>query len=226
MTDGSNEASMSFEERKRRAHKLVKEDNYVGAFAEFCQLYLANPKDVEIIKICSFLLDRIIEGNYDFEPQTAEQFIFRGISKFYKKEYEASINDFDKALSINSKLDYALKCRAFSLTSLKKYSLAIKELEKAIQIKPTGEYFDDLAENYSRIGDIKSALIYHEKAVANSPDEARLWHNYATQLGECGQIEKAISMFDRAIELFPLYEDALHDRQYYSNLLTKNKNDR
>jgi tetratricopeptide (TPR) repeat protein len=206
---------MNYEERKKKAFKLIEEDNYRKAFDEFASLFYENPKDLELIKVCFFLLDRMIEGNYDFQPETAEQFIFRGVSKFYKSEYLNSIEDYDKAIAINPKLDYAIKCKAFSLTFLSKYEQAIECLEKAIQINPAGEYYDDIAENYSKLGDHKSASIYHEKAIQFSPNDFRLWYNYGTHLGAHGDFERAIKMFDESIRLYPLYEDAIHNREYY-----------
>jgi tetratricopeptide (TPR) repeat protein len=212
---------MTYNERKNRAFKLIREDNYLKAIDEFSKLYYENPKDSEVLKASLFLFSRIVQGNYDFEPITAEQFGFRGVSKFYMGEIEASVRDFNQALSLNPKMDYYLKCKAFSLRFLKKYDQSIVELEKAIAIRPHGEYFDDLAEVYSIIGDNGKALLNHEKAVKYSPEDPRLWYNYGTYLGQRKHYEKAIEMLDKALELFPLYEDALHNRKYYLSCLKK-----
>lgn len=206
---------MNKKDRLAKAQKLIREDNYLKAFEEFCQLHYDYPKDAEIIQTCMALFVSITEGNYDFEPETAEQYIFRGVAKFYKDELKESIADFDKALSLNPDLDYAIKCKAFSLTFLGDYTKSIALLTEAIKLKETGEYYDDIADNYSKLKDLKKAVEYHEKAVACSPDDARLWFNYATQLGLCGDYSKAIEMFDKAIRLYPQYGDALYNREYY-----------
>jgi tetratricopeptide (TPR) repeat protein len=212
---------MSYEERKAKAFELIRKDDYRKAFEEFSILFYENPKDPELIEVSIFLLDRIFSGDYDFQPQTGEEYVYRGIAKFYHNEFDSSIADYDKALLLNPKLDYALKCKAFSLRFKKDFSQSIKVLNYAIQIKPRGEYFDDLAEVYSIIGDNKNAIINHEKAIHYSPEDARLWYNYGTHLGEVGQIEKAIIMFDKAINLWPQYEDALYNREVYLNRLKK-----
>ncbi len=212
---------MTTEERIKEGLRLIKEDNYLKAFDVFCKLFYDFPKEEIFKQTCLSLLDKIVEGNYDFEPETAEQFHFRGVSKFYKHELQASILDFDKAIKMNPKLDYAIKCKAFSLTHLGEYELAIACLNEAIKLKPAGEYFDDLAENYSKIGDNEKTLFYHEKATQHSPNDERLWYNYGTHLGKMGQTKKAIEMFDKAIKIYPQYEDAIHNRAYYVRLLNQ-----
>jgi tetratricopeptide (TPR) repeat protein len=206
---------MTTQDRIKQALKLIEDDNYLKAFDEFSKLHYDFPTDPNIIKTCMFLLDRIIEANYDFEPETAEQYIFRGVSRFYKHDLPSSISDYDKALSINPRLDYAIKCKAFSLTHMGKFDLAIECLNAAIKIRPAGEYFDDLAENYSILGDNDKTIYFHEKAIEYSPNDARLFYNYGTHLGKYGQFEKAIEMFDIAIKIYPQYQDALYNRQHY-----------
>ncbi|HEX2549728.1 MAG TPA: hypothetical protein VHM20_07855, partial [Gammaproteobacteria bacterium] len=194
-----------------------KEDKYIEAFVEISKLFYENPQDGELIGACVFLHERIVEGNYDFEPETAEQFMFRGIAKFYKEEYANSIHDYDKGLKLNPDCHYTMKCKAFSLMHLHDYLTAINILEAAISISPKGEYFDDIAENYSRMGDKLKAIEYNKLAVGHSPDDPRLIYNYAVQLGELGQYELAIALFSRALEIWPHYDDAKHNLAHYIN---------
>ena len=209
------------EEKIKEGIKLIKEDNYRKAFEVFSLLHYQNPKNQQIIETCQFLFSRITEGYYDFEPILPEEYIFRGVAKFYKGELLPSIADFDQALKLNQKLDYAHKCKAFSLSYLTKYKEAIIELKKAVQINDHGEYYDDIAENYSKLGDFKSAIEYHEKAIQTSPLDPRLWYNYGTHLGKVTEIDSAIQKFEKAIELNPNYEDAKYNLQYYQKLKKK-----
>lgn len=206
---------MTFEERKNEGLKYIKADNYKAAFAMFSVLFYENPKDEELGEISRFLLDRIMEGNYDFEPQTGEEFIYRGVAKFYKGEFEGSINDYNEAVKRNPKLDYAHKCKAFTLMRQGQNLLAIEELKKAIEINPHGEYFDDIAENLSFLGLMKEAIEYHEKAISASPNDARLWYNYGTHLGQMGMIAGAVLKFQKALEIYPQYQDAQHNLAHY-----------
>ncbi|WP_300492264.1 hypothetical protein [Flavobacterium sp.] len=109
---------MNYNDRKKYAEELIKQDKYPDALVEYSTLIKENPKDTQIIERFVFLWTRIQEGNYDFEPDTPEQYTMRGIAKFYNNETENSIKDFDKALSLDPNYDYALKSRAFSLKFL------------------------------------------------------------------------------------------------------------
>lgn len=213
---------MNYQEQKAKILKLIQEDSYLPAFRECANLIYENPRDSEMTEVCLFLWSRIIEANYDFEPETAEQYHFRGLSKFYKGEVEASIKDYDKALSLKPRMDYVIKTKAFSYHHLGQFEKAIELLNEAIAIKEAGEYYDDLAENYSKLGDAPKTLFYHEKAIQTSPKDPRLWYNYGTHLGVCGEFKKAIQMFDEAIRLWPHYEDAIYNRDHYRKRL-KNK---
>ena len=154
---------MNYQEQKAKILKLIQEDSYLPAFRECANLIYENPRDSEMTEVCLFLWSRIIEANYDFEPETAEQYHFRGLSKFYKGEVEASIKDYDKALSLKPRMDYVIKTKAFSYHHLGQFEKAIELLNEAIAIKEAGEYYDDLAENYSKLGDAPKTLFYHEK---------------------------------------------------------------
>jgi tetratricopeptide (TPR) repeat protein len=204
---------MNYNDRKRKAEELIHQDKYPDALLEYSVLFKENPKDLQNIERSIFLWNRILEGNYDFEPDTAEQYTMRGIAKFYKQEFDNSIDDYDRALNLNKNYHYALKSRAFTLKYLGKIEEAIVDLNNAIRIQPKGEYYDDLAEIYSQLGENKTALYLHQKAIDMSPNEARLWYNFGVNLHESGNLKEALEKYNKAIELWPEYDDAIVNRQ-------------
>jgi tetratricopeptide (TPR) repeat protein len=210
---------MNFEQKRQFGLGLIEKDDYREALTVFTELFQEDPHDKEVLAKCLFLFSRIIEGNYDFDPETPEQYIFRGVSKFYKSELEESIKDFEKALSLNSKLDYAHKCKAFSLRFMNRITEANSELRKAIELKAHGEYYDDMAENYAFLGDSVNAIKCHELAVNASPKDPRLWYNFGVHLGELKRIKEALDCFNKAIEFWPEYPDALHNKAVYEHRL-------
>src|SRR4051812_42383597 len=127
---------MTLEERKQEGLEYIKVDNYKKALEIFSVLLYENPKDQELLEISLFLFSRITEAHYDFQPQSAEEYLFRGVARFYKGELATSIEDYNAALKLYPKSDYALKCKAFSLTHQGNFLLAIEELKKAIAINP------------------------------------------------------------------------------------------
>jgi tetratricopeptide (TPR) repeat protein len=212
---------MNYNERKKHAEDLIKQDKYSDAILEYDILFKENPNDPQNKERFIFLWSRIQSGNYDFEPKTSEEYTMRGISKLYNKEIKNSIIDFDKALSIDTNNHYALKSRAFSLKSLGQMEDAIADLKKAISIQPTGEYYDDLSEIYQLIDDSKTSLEFHQKAIETSPENSRLWYNYGVDLAESGNLKEALSKFDKAIELWSKYDDAIVNRKQIIDLLKK-----
>lgn len=210
---------MTFEEKKQAGLKYIKEDNYKKALEIFSVLYYENPKSIELLEISQFLFQRITDANYDFSPVTGEEYIYRGVAKFYKQEFEESIQDFNMAIKLNPKLDYAHKCKAFSLMTIGKHELAIQELDQAIKINPHGEYYDDIAENYGRMGEMTKAITYHEKAIELSPTDPRLWYNFGTYLGKMGLTANAVLKLQKAVELYPEYDDAKYNLNHYYNKL-------
>lgn len=205
-------------ERKKRAHLLVEQDKYPDALKEYAILLKENPKDSEIIETVLFLFSRILEGNYDFQPDTADEYVMRGISKFYHLEFEDSIDDYNKAINLKPDHDYAIKSKAFSLRSIGRIEEAIELCKQAITINPVGEYFDDLAELYDLIGETNLAFDNYKKAVKASPDEFRLWYNFGVHLMENRRYKEAIDKYEKALILWPQYEDAIVNRNWiYEN---------
>jgi tetratricopeptide (TPR) repeat protein len=210
---------MKYIDRQKYAEELIRQDRYPDALVEYITLFAENPNDLKNIERFTFLFERINDGNYDFDPDTSEQYAMRGTAKFYKKEYGSSILDCDKALSLDSCYHYALRLRALNRKFLGHMEEAIIDLKKAIDIEPTGEYYDDLAEIYQLMGKNNISLKYYQLAIETSPDNPRFWYNYGVELVEDNNIKEALIKFNKAIELWPEYEDAIVNRQYLLNLL-------
>lgn len=206
---------------KRRAlvESLIRDDKYVEALKECTYLFMDAPNDPVVLQLSLFLFTRIQQGNLDYMPESAEEFLMRGIARFYNRDFKGSIEDYDRAIHLNPLMHYALKSKAFSMRFIPDLKASIVVLEQAIAIHPAGEYFDDIAEVYSMMGKLQEAIPFHEKAVEYSPNDARLWYNYGTHMGQLGNYEKAVQLFDKALVLWPQYPDALHNKQYYEQYL-------
>jgi tetratricopeptide (TPR) repeat protein len=205
---------MDYFAKKKIGEELIRQDNYPEAIVIYLELFKENPNDIEVIEKIIFLYSRIHQGNLEFVPKTAEHFVMRGISRFHEEQFNDSVNDYSEAIKLDPKCDLAYKSRAYSLWFLDKREEAISDIEQAIALYPIGEYYDDLGGFYAWAGDNANALIYHKKAVETTPDSARLWYNYGVELMEDRQIKEALKAYDKAIELWPLYDDALYNRKF------------
>jgi tetratricopeptide (TPR) repeat protein len=199
---------MTFEEKLKYGNQLIKDDKYLEAFDIFCDLSYERQDDLELSKTALYLFSQIVEGNYDFKPSTANEFLFRGVSRFYKNELDDSNNDYDKALSLNPKLDVAYYHKGLNYGHQKKFELAITEIEKAISLNPNGTYYNEMAQQYFELGLFKECFQYHDKAIEQSPSNAYFWFTYGAHLSKGGLDANALLKLQTAVELDPKFDKA------------------
>ena len=78
---------------------------------------------------------------------TAEEYFYAGLEKYYVQNYDGAVADFTKAIEINPNFDIAYNNRGFVRMEEKKYSSALVDFSKAIEIKPDeGEYYFNRAQ--------------------------------------------------------------------------------
>lgn len=209
---------MTYEEKLKNGELLIKQDKYKEAFDIFCELREENPKDEYLLRTALFLFMRMTEGYYDFEPSTADDFLFRGVARFYKDEFASSTEDYNQAILLNPELDAAYYYKSLNYGHSKKYLLAIKELEKAIVINDNCEYFNELAQNHYSLGNFDECFKFHEKTIEKSPANPRFWFTYGAHLGKAKLYKEAIEKFIKALEIDPKYEEAKRALDYVQSL--------
>jgi len=199
---------MTFDEKLKYGNQLIKDDKYLDAFDIFCDLSHERQDNPKLLETALYLFNQIVEGNYDFEPSTANEFLFRGVSKCYKGEFDSSNDDYDKALSLNSKLDIAYYNKGLNYGHQKKFDLGIKELEKAISMNPNGTYYNELAQQYFELRLFKECFQSHDKAIELSPSNAFFWFTYGAHLSKGGLDANALLKLQKALELDPKFDKA------------------
>lgn len=205
---------MTFDEKLKYGNELISEDKYLDAFDIFCDLYYDMPSNTELLEKALFVFSRITEGYSDFEPRTANEYLFRGVARFYKGDFSGSNSDYDQAIAINPKLDVAHYYKGINFREEGKNKLAISELEAALLKNSIPTYYDEIAENYFRLGLLDASLKYHALAIETSPNDARIWFNYGCHLSKAGQHTKAVNMLRKALEIMPNYRDAKRALEY------------
>ena len=210
---------MNYNDKLKYGELLIKEDKYKEAFDVFCELRDEKPKDEYLLKTALFLLSRMTEAYYDFDPSTADDFLFRGVARFYKNELDSSTKDYDQAILLNPELDAAYYYKSLNCGHTGNYLLAINELEKAIAINPNCDYFNELAQNYYSLGNFNECFKFHEKAIEKSPENPSLWFTYGAHLGKAKLYKGAIIKFKKAIELKPNYDEAKRALKYIQSIM-------
>ncbi len=205
---------MTFDEKLKYGNQLIKDDNYLEAFDVFCELSYERPDDVELSKTALFLFHQIVEGNHDFKPSTANEFLFRGVSKCYKHEFDSSNDDYNKALKLNPKLDVAYYNKGLNYGHQKKFELAIKEIEKAISLNPVGTYYNEMAQQYFELGRFPECFQYHDKAIKVEPLNPFYWFTYGAHLSKGGLDANSLIKLQRAVELDPKFDQAQRALQH------------
>ena len=91
-----------------------------------------------------------------------------------KKEYDKAIEDYTKAIQLNSAYEFAYNNRGLAWYENKEYDKAIEDITKAVQLNPGyANGFRNLGDVYKAMGEFEKAITNYEKAVELS--EAFSW---------------------------------------------------
>ncbi|WOV92758.1 MAG: tetratricopeptide repeat protein [Candidatus Nitrosoabyssus spongiisocia] len=91
-------------------------------------------------------------------------------------KYEDAMCCFDRALELNPKFASAYTNKAFILCKMKKFDVALKNLNKALTIEPNAKTYYNIAVVLKELGMYYDALIYIRRATNLEPDNVN-WHN-------------------------------------------------
>jgi tetratricopeptide (TPR) repeat protein len=210
---------MNFDEKLEAGKRLIKADKYLEAFDLFCELAYERQDQIQLSQTALFLFDRIVEANYDFEPTTANEFLFRGVSKCFKHEFEESNKDYEKALLLNPNLNIAYYNKGLNFGHLGKFELAIAEIKKAIAMNPTGTYYNELAQQYFELQKFSDCFKSHELAVEKAPHNSLFWFTYGAHLSKSGNDKEAFIKLQKSVELDSKFDKANRALEFVINRL-------
>jgi tetratricopeptide (TPR) repeat protein len=164
-----------------------------------------------IIKIFSFLLISNLANS-----QTSNKNFRLGDEALVDKNYKEAIGHFNKVIKSNKQFEYAYLLRSQAYYGLKKYSKAIKDSEKVLEIKPEISSEEDykaiwnIAVSYSSLEDYSEALIYFERAKEINPNDIKLYENSGFSYWGIGDLDSAEKEFKKMVEL-----DSTSSKGYY-----------
>jgi tetratricopeptide (TPR) repeat protein len=91
------------------------------------------------------------------------------------------------------------------------YTRAVEDYKKAVALKPTGSYYNNMGDAAARSGDTQTALQAYLSAASTDPaNAAQYYYNEGAVLTNTGKVEEAIQAFDKAIQSDPTKADAYY----------------
>ena len=92
-----------------------------------------------------------------------------------------------------------------------RFQKAAEDYKKAIAIRPTGPYYNNLGEVQAKMGDTGSAVASYGQAAQIDPaGAAQYYFNEGAVLTNTGKVDEAIQSFDKAIQADPTKADAYY----------------
>ncbi|MGE5860618.1 MAG: tetratricopeptide repeat protein, partial [Ignavibacteria bacterium] len=130
-----------------------------------------------------------------------EQYHQQGIINYNNKEYEKAVKDFNKAIKLDNKYQYAYQNKSLALNILGKNDKALDAINKAIEIDPKDAWA------YSQRGKIYIDMEDYEKALIDLNESIRLYDsdkwpygNKSVALNALGKNDEALEAINKVIE--------------------------
>ncbi len=149
-------------------------------------------------------------------PQlSASEYYERGNQALQRDEYQPAINDYTRAIALQSDYADAYNNRGFAYDEIGEYQAAIKDYDKAIELKPDdAEVHNNKGVAYGNIGEYQAAIRDYDKAIALQPDYALAYYNKGIAYANIGEYQAAIRDYDKAIALQPDYALAYYNKGF------------
>ena len=149
----------------------------------------------------------------DQPPKTAQEFAVRAREHLDRKEFDAAITNFDKAIRLQPEYADAWNGRGLAKSRQEDYDGAIADFDEAIRLWPEfAEALNNRGFARSKNGEFDAAIVDYDAAIRLQPNRARTWNNrgFSKLLKE--KFVDAIADFDEAIQLWPEFAEALNNR--------------
>jgi len=158
-------------------------------------------------------LKDIVWDTKDIQKHPSDHSLFcRRAETFTKLEiYQQAINDYSKAIALDSKDDSALFGRASAFAALKQYDKAIPDYTECIKLYPEGvAAYVDRGLCYKNLKQYPKALIDYETAISHNENDSLALDNMAALHSILGDHQRAITEYEKA---FKINDDAA---RYYN----------
>jgi tetratricopeptide (TPR) repeat protein len=145
-------------------------------------------------------------------PQSAILFNIQGAVLKGLGQLDASVEAYNKALTIKPDNAEAYNNMGVTLKDQGKLEEAIEAYNKALTIKPdNADAYNNMGNALQEQGKLEEAIEAYHKALAIEPDNADAYNNMGNALQEQGKLEEAIEVFTKALTIRSDYADAYYN---------------
>jgi tetratricopeptide (TPR) repeat protein/V8-like Glu-specific endopeptidase len=154
-------------------------------------------------------------------PTTADEHFIAGFNKLVEpgKNVVAgkkqAIQEFDKAIQLNPKYQYAYFLRAYTRRQVKDFQQSLADYNQAISISPKYSivYYNRANLKADKLNDIRGALADYDQAISINPEYSTAYNNRALlKADKLNDIRGALADYDQAISINPEYSAAYNNR--------------
>ena len=136
-------------------------------------------------------------------------------SEAKQKEYEKSIEHYDKAIGLKPDLAEAYYNRGDAYRNTSDFDRALDDYTQAIKLNPdSADTYNNRGITYNGKGDFDRAIEDFNKAINLNPDDATAYNNRGFTYRDTGDFNRAIDDFNKAIALNPDYATAYNNRGF------------
>ena len=102
---------------------------------------------------------------------------------------------------------------ADSASKKEAFTSAVDDYKKAIAIKPSPAYYNNMGDAMARAGDYQSSMqAFEQAATMDPPNAAMYYYNEGAVLTNAGKTDAAVASFDKAIKANPQQPDAYYQK--------------
>ena len=144
---------------------------------------------------------------------SATDWFNKGLSSGISGKYQEAMEDFSKAIELDSKSTGAFVNRGVAYHHLGHYQRAIRDFDRAIELDPKlSRGYNNRGVAYGELGDHQRAIRDFDRAIELDPKDVRAYVSRGIAYRHLGDHRQAIRDYDRAIELDPKLSRGYYNR--------------
>lgn len=155
--------------------------------------------------------DSIIQAKVELEP-TYQVFYNDGVTQLEKKDYDAAIGLFERAVSMKQDFERGYFLKGVALYNLNKFNLAFEALNQALKITPTFDAYYYIAQIQLKEKKNDEAFANLTKSLSLKKDYPNTHYSKGVILYQQKDFVGAIQSFDSTILYNPTFAFAFNDR--------------